>query len=265
MSSGIVTNFAPSLPLGVLLRIGDGLLLETITKFASPVTRENWREGSKCAEEIQKDRWWKDYTNQRNQHIETFTDWCDYVMILGPPRARRYYELAERDEDYLTEEDDARHFYPWRETWPACEDHSWCTGAHHTDLPEWVYIDFKRDQNLKEKTEKRVWFPCDEDGEPHKKNPANESGGFIYHICTVEYYSIVSDDDECSSKNRDKEIKCGKNWQETFDLVYREFDLPKSQGGCGGSWSEFVTRVNRLEEPDYSLIGGMRQRCGVWE
>ena len=241
-----------------MLHIGDGLLLETITKFASHVTRENWREGSKCAQEIQKDRWWKDYTNQCNPHIETLAEWCDYVMIIGPPRARRYYELAERDEDYLTEYDDARHFYPWRETWPACDDHSWCTGAHRTNLPEWVYTEYKRDQILKEKTEKHVWFPCDEDGEPHEKNPHDPCGGFIYHNCTVEYYSITWDDD-------DKEIKRGKNWQETQDLVYREFDLPENQGGCGGLWNEFETRINRLEEPDYYLIGQMRQRTGIWE
>tara|TARA_A100001015_G_scaffold200054_1_gene223363 strand:- start:1712 stop:2488 length:777 start_codon:yes stop_codon:yes gene_type:complete len=258
MSSGIVVNFAPSLPLGVLLHIGDGLLLETITKFASHVTRENWREGSKCAQEIQKDRWWKDYTNQCNPHIETLAEWCDYVMIIGPPRARRYYELSERDEDYLTEYDDTRHFYPWRETWPACDDHSWCTGAHRTNLPEWVYTQYKSDQILKEKTEKCVWFPCDENGEPHEKNPYDQCGGFIFHNCTVEYYSIIWDDD-------DKEIKRGKNWQETQDLVYREFDLPENQGGCGGSWCEFEKRVNQLEEPDYYLIGQMRQRTGVWD
>ena len=30
-----------------------------------------------------------------------------------------------------------------------------------------------------------------------------------------------------------------KNVQETQDLVYREFDLPENQGGCGGSWCQF--------------------------
>ena len=152
MSSGIVTNFAPSLPLGVLLRIGDGLLLETITKFASHVTRENWREGSSIIKILKQDHWWNDYRTRPCARAATTTtwtwiDWCKDKMIIGPPRSRSYREEAELDEDYLTMEDIFRHCRPWSKTWPHSDDHSWCTGPHHTTLPEWVIAEYNDTPN----------------------------------------------------------------------------------------------------------------------
>ena len=113
---------------------------------------------------------------------------------------------------------------------------------------------------------RRVWFPVDKDGEPHEQNPDDGCGGFIHHLQTVTFYYVTSDGKNPSkdgsnilegseARKKDKENKIGKNWQQTFDLVYREFHLPVDKGGCDGEWSILEKKVYQLEEPDFCVLG----------
>lgn len=111
-----------------------------ISEFSKPA--QLWRERpTPSAEAILMSRWWDDYSyDYISGHACTWADWCTYVMILGPPRPRSEHELAELDEDYLTQEDDALHFYPWRATWPHPSDKRWCTPKN--GVPEWAQQEF---------------------------------------------------------------------------------------------------------------------------
>lgn len=114
--------------------------------------------------------------------------------------------------------------------------------------------------------ERRVWFPVDEKGEPDNRNPDNGCGGFTIHLETIRYYFVTSDgkfpseDGENilegkAARKKVKENKIGKDWQQTFDLAFREFNLTIEKGGCGGLWEVFEKKVFELEEPDYCLVG----------
>lgn len=52
-----------------------------------------------------------------------------------------------------------------------------------------------------------------------------------------------------------KEINIGKGWQQTFDLVTREFYLPLEKNGCNGNWEIFEKKISIIDEPDYHLFG----------
>ena len=91
-----------------------------ISAFSKPVTDPNWRnQSSPGAIAIRENRWWTDYTNSSSNFMtgDTWAQWCKYVMIIGPPRPRSRHELSGLDEEYLTEEEDQFHFYPWLKTW----------------------------------------------------------------------------------------------------------------------------------------------------
>ncbi len=114
--------------------------------------------------------------------------------------------------------------------------------------------------------ERKVWFPVDEKGEPDNRNPDDGCGGFTIHLETIRYYFVTSDGklpsedgsnilEGQAARKKTKENKIGKDWQETFDLAFREFNLAIEKGGCGGVWEVFDRKVCKLEEPDYCLIG----------
>ena len=119
-----------------------------IKQFAQPcaaTTRPDWREGSSIFKLLEQDPWWLDYNCQclyQGDEDTTWVEWCTDKMIIGPPRRRSSREEAELDEDYLTREDIRRHRQPWAWTWPHPDDHSWCTGPHHTTLPDWVIREY---------------------------------------------------------------------------------------------------------------------------
>lgn len=122
--------------------------------------------------------------------------------------------------------------------------------------------------------ERHVWFPVDENGEPDLKNPDDGLGGFIHHLETVTYYFVTSDGklpnsdgsnilEGSAARKKAKENKVGKDWQKTFDLIYREFETPLEKGGCDGKWEHLEEKLSQLEEPDFCLIGQFwRQRHG---
>merc|ERR1711934_1166294 len=83
---------------------------------------------------------------------------------------------------------------------------------------------------------------------------------------TVTFYYVTSDGkvpskdgsnilEGSEARKKAKENKIGKDWQQTFDLVFREFNLPVEKGGCGGLWKVLEEKTSQLEEPDYCLIG----------
>ncbi len=99
-------------------------------------------------------------------------------------------------------------------------------------------------------------------------------GGFVHHLETVVYYFVTADGNPPSedgenilegreARRKDKENKIGKDWQETFDLIYRVFDQTMETGGCSGQWHVLEERISQLEEPDFCMIGQFwRERYG---
>jgi hypothetical protein len=124
-----------------------------IRDFSKPVTRANWREGSRLNAIITRDRWWQDYIySPATARVEIYPNfswfnWCFETLILGPPRNRSGRELTGLNEVYLSHDEYWRHRLPWCKTWPASDDLSWCTGPHHTTLPEWVIAEFTASPN----------------------------------------------------------------------------------------------------------------------
>ena len=102
----------------------------------------NWREGSAIINILKGDRWWEDFELNRSFPDETWTEWCEDKLIIGPPRRRGDAELSWLDEDYLTMEEFDSHFHPWMKTWPDPHDWSWCTGPYRTEIPYWAVKEY---------------------------------------------------------------------------------------------------------------------------
>ena len=121
-------------------------IINQYAKPASAMLRTDWREGSSIIKILKQDRWWFDYRrwSRRWDGTRTWTwvDWCKDNMIIGPPRNPSSHELFVLNKEYLSFEDYWRHHLPWCKTWPDYDDHSWCTGPHHTTLPEWVITEY---------------------------------------------------------------------------------------------------------------------------
>ena len=84
------------------------------------------------------------------------------------------------------------------------------------------------------------------------RNNSNKKVTFAECISTIREY-------ECD-KTEDEYIKKGNQWQETVDLTCREFNIPISQGGCGGNWSILECKLDQLEEPYWCMIGQLWRR-----
>jgi hypothetical protein len=57
------------------------------------------------------------------------------------------------------------------------------------------------------------------------------------------------------NKEEDMEEKLGKDWLQTQDLIYREFDKPIEKGGCGRDWNVLQSKLDKLREPCWKMIG----------
>ena len=132
-----------------------GLLpCKLISDYSKPY--QWWREQSTpSAEALIASHWMQDFWGDALEdycdsdseiELELFDlsllDWLSHRLILGPPRPRSHRELAEMDEDYLTESEFQTHYVPWAKTWPKSDDLRWCTGPHRTTLPEWVISEY---------------------------------------------------------------------------------------------------------------------------
>jgi len=137
-----------------------------IKQFAQPcaaTTRPDWREGSSIIKILKQDHWWFDYRRECGRREfesggvmggpwkdftftlnRTWVEWCEYKMIIGPPRYRSGRELTELDNEYLTGDEFLTHCLPWIKTWAEThwEDMSWCTGPHKTTLSDWVKTEY---------------------------------------------------------------------------------------------------------------------------
>ena len=137
-------------------------LLDNILKFSEVGfngTRLDYLKGTPLCEAIYRDKWWRDYmTTTRLDETEsiflgldddtyarlaepeeTWIEWCQYRMIIGPPRPRGDREICGYDEDYILNdrEEFNRHYAPWMKTWP--NDNSWCTVR---GVPRWAKMDY---------------------------------------------------------------------------------------------------------------------------
>ena len=70
-------------------------------------------------------------------------------------------------------------------------------------------------------------------------------------IC-IRYYEYDRDEEY--------EEKRGRDWQVTTDLTCREFKLPIEKGGCGGDWNVLQSKLDKLDEPYWYLIGQLWQK-----
>ena len=108
-----------------------GLLpCKLISDYSKPY--QWWREQSTpSAEALIASHWMQDFWGDALEdycdsdseiELELFDlsllDWLSHRLILGPPRPRSHRELAEMDEDYLTESEFQTHYVPWAKTWP---------------------------------------------------------------------------------------------------------------------------------------------------
>lgn len=64
---------------------------------------------------------------------------------------------------------------------------------------------------------------------------------------TIRHYDFDRDADMAE--------KSGDDWQETQDLVYREFTIPVEEGGCGRNWHILQSKLDKLNEPCWRMIG----------
>ena len=119
-----------------------------ISEYSKPY--QWWRKQSTpSAEAIFASRWIQDFWHDagRYYHHEpriglSLLNWLRQRLILGPPRPRGHWELADMDEDYLTQPEFHTHYVPWMKTWPPLHDLRWCIGPHHTTLPHWVIHEY---------------------------------------------------------------------------------------------------------------------------
>jgi hypothetical protein len=109
---------------------------------------------------------------------------------------------------------------------------------------------------------KRVWFPEDENNEPHEMNPCDGFGGSLYRLIThIPIYYFQNNDNQgrilegAAARKAARSERTALNKSETTDLLYREFRVPVEKGGCGGQWSVLETRLSFLVEPDWCMIG----------
>jgi len=111
-----------------------------------------------------------------------------------------------------------------------------------------------------------VWFPIDADGEPHVRNPTDGCGGGLHQLETRHQIEYTRDGatphpdgsnvlEGAEFRATTKCLVLGDGWQETTDLVYRDFRKPREQGGCSGEWSTLESRLLAIEEPCWATIG----------
>ena len=105
-------------------------------------TRLAYLKGSPVCKAMWLDIWWKDYWY--GNWGETWVEWCQHRMIIGPPRFRGPREICGYDEDYILMDgkDYKRHYEPWMKTWPESSDHSWCKARQENIIPDWAKLDY---------------------------------------------------------------------------------------------------------------------------
>jgi len=111
-----------------------------------------------------------------------------------------------------------------------------------------------------ENSTRTVWFPEDADGEPHPSNPDNGCGGGIFKLETfhdIDSPWVLMKEQYPSRTTRDatKSFVLGSGWQQTMDLVHREWQMPITRGGCGGQWQVLEDKLMAIDEPYWAAVG----------
>jgi len=114
----------------------------------------------------------------------------------------------------------------------------------------------------KTKPSRHVWFPEDDAGELHPKNPDNGCGGGKFKLETWNTYcyldvSSMSPPNLIGKTARDitKFFVLGSGWQQTMDVVNREWRVPIDRGGCGGKWEVLEEKLMAIDEPCWAAVG----------
>ena len=97
------------------------------------------------------------------------------------------------------------------------------------------------------KSERRVWFPEDANGEPHPKNPDDGCGGAKYRLFRycVFYHSL-------------RHTRIAENAAETRE-IYRRACLvardARTEWEKNQIWQQFITDFDKISHPTYSYSG----------
>ena len=112
-------------------------------------------------------------------------------------------------------------------------------------------MSIKTDQQQKPK--KRVWFPVDENGEPHIKNPDDGFGGAKFSLTQIKMKYFYDKDGKVLEGTEAhvaaREETLGKNWRETCCIIRKTFvtDIP--------SFKKLETKIHQLEDPWLARLG----------
>jgi len=112
----------------------------------------------------------------------------------------------------------------------------------------------------------RIWFPEDVNGEPHSKNPDDGCGGGKYKNDNIFYIyatrdGLVPNEDMTNVLEGPAAVKALRNSKKCNDHnqtanFFRELmDNVRLAGKNPMFWSNFQTKVDRLEEPCWAYIG----------
>ena len=89
----------------------------------------------------------------------------------------------------------------------------------------------------------RVWFPVNEDGEPHEKNPDDGFGGATYKLTHVMDY---------------EKIPVNKHhYKQNYTLYKNSLDLRIIGFSKVQVWHIYLKDWEKLDDPDYCLCGQM--------
>ena len=94
---------------------------------------------------------------------------------------------------------------------------------------------------------RNVWFPEDNAGEPHPKNPDDGCGGAKYTLRNTHFYDAAT-----TTEMREANYNETCNfYREALNMINRQAREPIN------IWVDFQKKTDSLKEPCYSLIGGM--------
>jgi len=117
-------------------------------------------------------------------------------------------------------------------------------------------MSIKTDQQQKPK--KRVWFPVDENGEPHIKNPDDGFGGAKFSLTQTKVKYFYDKDGKvlegADAHVAAREETLGKNWRETCNII-RTILVTDIE-----SFKKLETEIHQLEDPWLAQLGAAWRR-----
>tara|TARA_B100000795_G_C22804223_1_gene443839 strand:+ start:4389 stop:4919 length:531 start_codon:yes stop_codon:yes gene_type:complete len=114
---------------------------------------------------------------------------------------------------------------------------------------------------------KKIWFPEDQNGEPHSLNPDDGCGGSKFKLSTTKAIYVTSDGkvpthnlsnvlEGSRAFKAHRAEKKARNDLETSHLYKRLVDnLNLGKKTKFEIWRKFQKKIDRLQEPNFSLVG----------